>query len=73
MNSNPTPGLHYVGRDGQTVWHLETFFATGLPGDLPRPERDVLVALLRFCLDGIGHMNATERWPIITPPSGASD
>lgn len=64
-------GIHYISRDGTKAWHLDYFLANGRArGDaLARPERDVLLSLLQFCVEGIEHLNAVERYGLLLPTS----
>jgi hypothetical protein len=58
-------GLYYVTRDGRTRIGLDRLLIEfPEPGAIPRPERDVLAALLQFCIEGLDRMNVRERTEI---------
>lgn len=64
-NTADEHGLYYVTQDGRTRIGLDRLL-TEFPesGAIPRPERDVLAALLQFCIEGLDRMNAGERTEI---------
>lgn len=48
-------GLHYIDRDEQTTFQLDREFVPSIP----RPERDVVIALLRWAADQLERQNDT--------------
>jgi hypothetical protein len=59
FDHGPGPGLYYVGRDGNTTWHLDT----GVQPDtdwMRRPELDVCLALIRYATDQLTALAADQ-------------
>jgi len=67
-----SPGLYYIGRDGtfSRLDYLRPGFVPMQAAFIPRPERDMLIALLRWVLETLLAQQASDS--VLTLPDDSS-